>query len=72
VSPRTVTDRFSADVDYGNNAGRDRPDAAVTSLDMSNNLTETEYLLKSPANAVHLATSIAQFRVGRGWWSGCG
>jgi antitoxin YefM len=72
VSPKTLTDRCSVDVDYADNASRDRPDAAATSLDMSNGLIETEYLLRSPANAAHLATSIAQFRLGMVGRSECG
>ena len=37
-------------------------DAVVMSLDHFNGLMETVHLLKSPANAAHLARSIAQYR----------
>jgi antitoxin YefM len=43
---------------------RDAPDAVVMSLDTFNRLMETVHLLKSPANAAHLARSIEQFRRG--------
>ncbi len=35
------------------------------SLDYFNSLLETVHLLKSPANAVHLEKSIAQYRQGQ-------
>ena len=38
--------------------------AVVMSLDTFNGLMETVHLLKSPANAAHLARSIAQYRQG--------
>ncbi|MGP9689848.1 type II toxin-antitoxin system Phd/YefM family antitoxin [Psychrobacter sp. AOP22-C1-C5] len=37
-------------------------DMVVMSLAHYNGLMETLYLLKSPANVAHLATSIAQYR----------
>lgn len=43
-------------------ARRDADDAVVMSLDHYNGLMETVYLLSSPANAAHLAESIAQYR----------
>ena len=43
---------------------RDAPDAEVMSLDTYNRLMETVHLLKSPANAAHLARSIEQYRKG--------
>ncbi len=44
---------------------RDAPDAVLMSLDTFNSLLETVHLLKSPANAAHLARSIEQFRQGQ-------
>ena len=44
---------------------RDADDAVVMSLDYYNSLMETVYLLKSPANAAHLADSIAQYKAGK-------
>jgi antitoxin YefM len=44
---------------------RDAPDAVVMSLDTYSSLMETVYLLKSPANAAHLARSIGQHQEGR-------
>jgi antitoxin YefM len=44
---------------------RDAPDAVPMSLDTFNSLLETVHLLKSPANAAHLARSIEQFRQGQ-------
>ncbi|WP_444543094.1 type II toxin-antitoxin system Phd/YefM family antitoxin [Methylogaea oryzae] len=43
-------------------ARRDAPDAVMMSLDTFNSLMETVHLLKSPANAAHLARSIEQYR----------
>ena len=43
----------------------DAPDAVLMSLDTFNSLLETVHLLKSPANAAHLARSIEQYRLGQ-------
>lgn len=40
-------------------------DTVVMSLDYYNSLMATVHLLRSPANAEHLAKSIAQYRAGR-------
>lgn len=45
---------------------RDAGDVVVMSLDTWNSWRETEYLLASPANARHLAKSIAQLNAGKG------
>jgi antitoxin YefM len=63
-SLKGVIDQVIADADYTVIARRDAPDAVVMSLDTFNRLMETVHLLKSPANAAHLARSIEQFRKG--------
>jgi antitoxin YefM len=42
----------------------DGPDAVLMSLHHYNSLLETVHLLSSPANAAHLAHSLAQLRAG--------
>lgn len=60
-----VVDQTVADADFTVISRRDSPDAVLMSLDTFNSLMETVYLLKTPANAVHLAQSIEQFRAGK-------
>jgi len=60
-----VIDQVVEDVDYTVIARRDAPDAVVMSMDTFNSLMEAVHLLKSPANAAHLARSIAQLREGQ-------
>lgn len=43
----------------------DAPEAVLVSLDTFNSLLENVHLLKSPANAVHLARSIEQLSQGQ-------
>lgn len=62
---KNVIDQVIDDADYTVIARRDAPDAVLMSLDTFNSLMETVHLLKSPANATHLAHSIAQYRQGR-------
>jgi antitoxin YefM len=64
-SLKQVIDQVIDDADYTVIARRDAPDAVVMSLDTFNSLMETVYLLKSPANAAHLARSIEQNRQGK-------
>jgi antitoxin YefM len=64
-SLKTVLDRVVADADYTIVTRRDADDVVVMSLESFNSLMETVHLLKSPANAAHLARSIAQFRSGK-------
>lgn len=61
---KSVIDQVIEDADYTVIARRDAPDAVVMSLDSFNGLMETVHLLKSPANAAHLAQSIKQYRKG--------
>lgn len=58
-------DQVSDDADYTEITRRDASDAVVMSLDTFNSLMETVHLLKSPANAAHLARSIEQYRKGK-------
>ena len=53
------------DADYAVITRRDDADAVVMSLDTFNSLMETVHLLKTPANAAHLARSIEQLRKGK-------
>lgn len=57
---KSVIDQVIDDADYTVIARRDAPDAVVMSLETFNSLMETVHLLKSPANAAHLARSIEQ------------
>jgi antitoxin YefM len=63
-SLKTVLDRVIEDADYTIVTRRDADDVVVMSLESFNSLMETVHLLKSPANAAHLARSIAQFKAG--------
>jgi antitoxin YefM len=62
---KTVIDQVIDDADYTVIARRDAPDAVVMSMETFNSLMETVHLLKSPANAAHLARSIDQYRQGK-------
>ena len=64
-SLKMVIDQVIDDADYTVIARRDAPDAVVMSLDTFNSLMDTVHLLKSPANAAHLARSIEQYRQGK-------
>lgn len=64
-SLRAVLDQVVEDADVTVISRRDAPDAVVMSLDYYSSLMETVHLLSSPANAAHLARSIAQARSGR-------
>jgi len=59
-----VLDRVVADADYTVITRRDAAAAVLMSLDSFNSLMETVHLLRSPANAEHLARSIEQYRRG--------
>ena len=62
---KSVLDNVVNDADYTIITRRDSEDAVVMSMDHFNSLMETEHLLKSPANAAHLAKSIEQFNSGQ-------
>ena len=62
---KNVINQVVDDADYTVIARRDAPDAVVMSLDTFNSLMETVHLLKSPANAAHLARSIDQYQQGK-------
>ena len=62
---KSVLDEVVEDSDYTVISRRDAEDAVVMSLDSFNGLMETVHLLQSPANAAHLAKSIAQYRSGK-------
>lgn len=64
-SLKSVIDQVIDDADYTVIARRDAPDAVVMSLETFNSLMETVHLLRSPANATHLARSIEQYRQGK-------
>jgi len=59
---KSVLDQVVDDADYTIISRRDADDAVVMSLEQFNGLMETVHLLKSPANAAHLAKSIEQYR----------
>ena len=61
---KQVIDQAVADADVTIITRRDAPDAVVMSLETFNSWQETVHLLKSPANAAHLARSIRQWRDG--------
>lgn len=61
---KDVLDRVVEDADYTIITRRDAEAAVVMSLGSFNSLMETVHLLRSPANAAHLARSIAQYRAG--------
>ena len=62
---KSVLDQVVEDIDYTVISRRDADDAVVMSLDSFNGLMETVHLLKSSANATHLAKSIEQYRSGK-------
>lgn len=61
---KSVIDQVIDDADYTVITRRDSEDAVVMSLETFNSLMETFHLLKSPANAEHLAESISQYKNG--------
>ena len=61
---RAVIDQVVEDADVTVISRRDAPDAVVMSFEHYSSLIETVHLLSSPANAAHLAKSIAQSKAG--------
>lgn len=64
-SLKTVLDRVHDDADVTVISRRDGADAVVMSLEHYESLMETMHLLGTPANAAHLAKSIAQHKSGK-------
>ena len=64
-SLKTVLDGVEADADIAIITRRDGADAVVMSLAQYQSMAETLQLVSSPANAAHLAESIAQYRTGQ-------
>lgn len=62
---KKVIDDVVDDSDFTIISRRDAPDAVLLSLDSFNSLMETVHLLKSPANAAHLARSLAHMEAGK-------
>ena len=62
---KSVLDNLSDDAQCTVITRRDAEDAVVMSFDYYSSLMETMHLLKSPANAAHLARSIEQYRSGK-------
>ncbi|MFC7462199.1 type II toxin-antitoxin system Phd/YefM family antitoxin [Hydrogenophaga defluvii] len=62
---KTVLDTVESDADITIITRRDGGDAVVMSLAQYQSMAETLHLLSSPANAAHLAESIAQFKSGK-------
>ncbi len=62
---KQVIDQVVEDADFTVISRRDAQDAVVMSLDTFNSLMETLHLMKTPANARRLETSIAQYRKGK-------
>ena len=62
---KRIIDQVVEDADYAVISRRDAPDAVLMSLDTFNSMMETVHLLKTPANAKHLARSIGQLRKGK-------
>ncbi|MGQ0710744.1 MAG: type II toxin-antitoxin system Phd/YefM family antitoxin [Rhodoferax sp.] len=62
---KSVLDRVHDDADVTVISRRDGADAVVMSLEHYQSLMETIHLLSTPANAAHLARSIAQHKAGK-------
>ena len=64
-SLKSVLDTVSDDADVTVISRRDGTDAVVMSFDHYQSIMETMHLLSTPANAAHLAKSVAQHKAGK-------
>ena len=64
-SLKSVLDAVHDDADVTVISRRDGADAVVMSFDYYQSIMETMHLLSAPANAAHLAKSIAQHKAGK-------
>jgi antitoxin YefM len=64
-SLKSVLDAVHRDADIAVISRRHGADAVVMSLDHYQSVMETVHLLATPANAAHLAKSIAQHKAGK-------
>lgn len=64
-SLKSVLDGVVDDADITIITRRDAQDAVVMSLSYFQSMAETLHLLESPANAAHLASSIAEHKAGK-------
>lgn len=64
-SLKSVLDTVHEDADVIIISRRDGADAVVMSLEHYQSIMETMHLLAAPANAAHLAKSIAQHKTGK-------
>ena len=64
-SLKAVLDNVHDDADVTIISRRDGADAVVMSLDHYQSIMATMHLLSTPANAAHLAKSIAQHKAGK-------
>ncbi len=64
-SLKSVLDAVQDDADVTVISRRDGADAVVMSLDHYQSIMETMHLLSTPANAAHIAKSIAQHKAGK-------
>lgn len=62
---KSVLDGVENDADITIITRRDGGDAVVMSMAHYQSMAETLYLLSSPANSAHLATSIAEHKAGK-------
>jgi antitoxin YefM len=64
-SLKSILDAVHDDADVTIISRREGADAVVMSLDHYQSMMETIHLLSTPANAAHLAQSIAQHKAGK-------